>query len=184
MKNDMSMYCSRLLEYLRKHDEASYLHSIRVADIAGRIAKEYGLDSSAMPDLRTAGLLHDIGKLGIPAAILRKAEKLTDEEYTVIRRHTTLGYITLQMFGFPEQICEVALNHHERPDGTGYAKKTDISVFSRIICAADCMDVMMHGRSYSAAKNTCEICDDFLANRSKQFDPAVADACIHVLIRE
>ena len=183
MEDNMSMYCYRLLEYLRKHDEESYLHSVRVADIAGRIAEGYGLDAAAMPDLRVAGLLHDIGKLGVPADILQKPGKLTDEEYAAVKRHTTLGYVILQTFGFPEHICEVALNHHERPDGTGYAKKTDISVFSRIICAADCMDVMMNGRSYKAAKSTSEIRADFLANSARQFDPAVADACIRILIR-
>lgn len=128
---------------LRKHDEESYLHSVRVADIAGRIAEGYGLDASAMPDLRVTGLLHDIGKLGVPSEILQKPGRLTDVEYMTVKRHTTLGYVILQKFDFPEHICEVALNHHERPDGTGYAKKTDLSVFSCIICAADCMDVMM-----------------------------------------
>lgn len=183
MKNHMFTCCCRLLEYLRKHDEESYLHSVRVADIAGRIAEGYGLDASAMPDLRVAGLLHDIGKLGVPSEILQKPGRLTDVEYMTVKRHTTLGYVILQKFDFPEHICEVALNHHERPDGTGYAKKTDLSVFSRIICAADCMDVMMHGRSYAAAKSTSEIRADFLANSARQFDPAVADACIRILVR-
>ena len=81
MKNHMFTCCCRLLEYLRKHDEESYLHSVRVADIAGRIAEGYGLDASAMPDLRVTGLLHDIGKLGVPSEILQKPGRLTDVEY-------------------------------------------------------------------------------------------------------
>ena len=66
--------------------------------------------------------------------------------------------------------------------GPDMRKKTELSVFSRIICAADCMDVMMHGRSYKAAKSTSEIRADFLANSARQFDPVVAEACIRILI--
>lgn len=135
MKNHMFTYCCRLLEYLRKHDEESYLHSVRVADIAGRIAEGYGLDASAMPDLRVTGLLHDIGKLGVPSEILQKPGRLTDVEYMTVKRHTTLGYVILQKFDFPEHICEVALNHHERPDGTGYAKKNrSFCLFTHYLC--------------------------------------------------
>lgn len=142
--------CCRLLEYLRKHDEESYLHSVRVADIAGRIAEGYGLDASAMPDLRVAGLLHDIGKLGVPSEILQKPGRLTDEEYMTVKRHTTLGYVILQTFKFPEHICEVALNHHERPDGTGYAKKNGtFCLFTHYLCGRlhGCHDAwqILHG---------------------------------------
>lgn len=172
----------KLLERLKTYDVETYNHSVRVADISVRIASQYGVPNTMLAEIRIAGLLHDIGKLGISKDILTKPGKLTDQEYLVIKRHTTLGYVLLHALHYPENICDVALNHHERPDGTGYHGKTDITLFSSIISAADCMDVMLNGRRYKAKKTTAEIFDDICYNSHKQFDPDIAAVCIHLFV--
>lgn len=184
MEKVLEKRCALLLNKLKQHDQDTYEHCVRVADIVVQIADRYGIDPDLWNNLRIAGLLHDVGKLWISATILDKPGKLTADEYETIKTHTTLGYTLLQRVGFPESICEVALNHHERPDGTGYFGKTEVSLFSRIVCAADCMDVMLHGRSYKKKKSPDEIRKDLRENTPGQFDPDVADACMDVFAPE
>lgn len=176
----MDSIIDKLLERLRAYDYETYNHSLRVADISVRIASQYGVTYDILQQIRTAGLLHDIGKLGICQEILTKPGKLTNIEYLIIKRHTTLGYVLLYTLGFPENICEVARNHHERPDGTGYNGETSLTLFSKIVSAADCMDVMLNGRHYKAKKTAAEIFNDICANSHKQFDPDIAAICIHL----
>lgn len=171
-----------LLEQLFVHDKETGRHSVRVADLAVKIGKVLGLSGHELIMLKTAALLHGIGKLFLPASLLQKSGKLTDEEYTMIKCHTDNGYLYLSQLGFPEEICLVALDHHERPDGNGYRKKKDFSLFAKIVCVADCLDVMRSGRCYQTPKTVEQIQLELLRCSGTQFDPAAAKAAMEFLI--
>ena len=177
----MNTTTSKLMESLRCHDLEAYNHCVRVADLAVEIAVRYGVKQDLIPMLRTAALLHDIGKLCVPQTILQKPGKLTSEEYAQVKVHTEYGKRILKSFGYPCAICDVAYSHHERPDGTGYHGDTDIPIFARIVCAADCMDVMLHGRCYQAHKDPDAIREDLQHNAGRQFDQQVADVCMSLM---
>lgn len=171
-----------LLEQLFIHDEETGCHSVRVADLAVKIGKAIGLSDHKLNMLKTVAFLHDIGKLFLPASLLQKSGKLTDEEYTMIKCHTDKGYLYLSQLGFPEEICLVALDHHERPDGNGYRKKKDFSLFAKIVCVADCLDVMRNGRCYQAPKTVEQIRAELLRCSGSQFDSTVVKAALVILV--
>lgn len=171
-----------LLEQLFVHDKETGRHSVRVADLAVKIGKVLGLSGYELYMLKTAALLHDIGKLFVPASLLQKSGKLTDEEYTTIKCHTDKGYVYLSQLGFPEEICLVALEHHERPDGNGYKNKRDFSLFAKIVCVADCLDVMINGRCYQTPKDIEQIQAELLRCSGSQFDPTVVKAALAILM--
>lgn len=140
------------LSNLSQHDEYTYRHSIGVALFARLIGKRRGLNEHDLTELTTAGVLHDIGKLKVPEAIIQKPGKLTSEEYLLIQRHTIFGYeLIKQAEGASHRQAIVALQHHEREDGSGYPyglKGSEIDDFSKIIAVADVFHAMASKRIY------------------------------------
>ena len=120
-------------------------HSERVAKYTAMIAKEMGYDEETVEKYYRIGLLHDVGKVGIPKAVLNKPGKLTDEEYDVIKEHTTKGHEVLKDISAVPELAVGALSHHERHDGKGYPNGlsgNDIPEVARIIAVADSFDAM------------------------------------------
>ena len=118
------------------------------------IASEYGFTIAEQENLRKAALLHDIGKIGIPDAILKKPGRLTDEEYAIMKTHVTLGAEILKDFTLVDHVVEGSRYHHERYDGTGYPdglKGNDIPLYGRIIAIADAFDAMTANREIGRA---------------------------------
>ena len=154
-------------------------HVRRVSVYARVIARQMGLPEERVETLRLASTMHDIGKLLIPAEILEKPGKLTDEEYAVIQRHTTYGGQLLEnvegdVIGTART---VALEHHERPDGRGYPiGKTEISLEGRIVAVADVYDALTSRRSYKEAWAEDRAYQEILRGSGTQFDPAVVAA--------
>ena len=164
---------------LETRDAETHGHSERVVTFSLRLGREYGLSGSEMRALEFGSLLHDIGKIGVPDAILRKPAKLTDEEWVRMREHPRHGQQILRGIKFLEGAARVVAQHHEKWDGSGYPlglKAEEIDVCARIFAVADAFDAIIsdrvyrEGRSYEAAAREL----DEWSNR--QFDPKVVEA--------
>ena len=154
-------------------------HSLRVANYSLVIAEELGWSQKAAEDLYYSALLHDIGKVGVHDSILKKAGHLTDNEYAIMKTHTSIGATILKGMSFLENADEGALYHHEKYDGTGYPfglSGEDIPKNARVICVADSFDAMNSARVYRAKCDKDYILNEIKRGRGTQFDPEVADA--------
>ena len=159
-------------------------HSHRVAAYAVEIGRRFGLNEDQLEQLRYSGLLHDIGKIGIPDSILNKKSHLTDEEYAVIKNHTTIGGDILKEFTLMPGLAEGALCHHERYDGKGYNKGLsgeEIPLFARIISVADAFDAMNSSRVYNPAMSKEIIVAELEKGRGSQFDVRFAQIMLDMI---
>lgn len=147
-----SKHLLQLFASLQAKDDYTYRHNIAVGAIANLIGKWMKLNQQDLLQLTTAALLHDVGKMLIPEAILNKPGKLTDEEFEMMKKHTIHGYkILKETTGITHRQALVALQHHERMDGTGYPtsiKGKEIDLFSRIVSVADVFHAMSSNRVY------------------------------------
>lgn len=154
-------------------------HSLRVAGIAREIGKELRMSEDALGALYQAGIIHDIGKIGIPDAILKKEGKLTQEEYALIKTHTRIGAaIVRDVEAFRTAVAGVK-SHHERYDGSGYPeglRGEDIPPDARIIAVADAFDAMTSVRVYNRRKDTGAALEEIERGAGNQFDPGVVRA--------
>ncbi len=152
-------------------------HSERVVQYTDELARRCGLDESVRESLRTASLLHDIGKIGIPLAILAKAGPLTADEREVIKRHPALGFEILEPLVGSEDARQWVLQHHERWDGRGYPNGLageDVALPGRILILAEVYDALAEARSYKSAWEDQQIVDYFRAEAGHHFDPELA----------
>jgi putative nucleotidyltransferase with HDIG domain len=164
---------------LETRDAETHGHSERVVTFSLRLGREYGLSGPQMKSLEFGSLLHDIGKIGVPDAILRKPAKLTDEEWVRMREHPMHGQQILRGIKFLEGAARVVAQHHEKWDGSGYPlglKAEEIDICARIFSVADAFDaitsdrVYRQGRPYEAAAAELDEWAD------QQFDPKVVEA--------
>lgn len=161
-------------------------HERRVAEIAVAIGTELGFDKNRQEGMRVAGYLHDVGKMQIPAEILSKPGKLTDIEFSLIKQHANAGYEVLNRVSFPWPIAEVALQHHERMDGTGYPqqlKGDSILIEARIMAVADTVEAMSSHRPYRAGLGIEKALAEVERGRGTAYDMKVVDVCLK-LFRE
>jgi putative nucleotidyltransferase with HDIG domain len=153
-------------------------HSERVADLAVKIARTMNWGNERLETLFRAGLLHDIGKIGIPIAILDKPDKLNDEEYSTIKTHPTIGGKILEPIQVYKDILPLVIQHHERFDGKGYPvglSGTDIDIGARILCVADVYDALISQRPYREGWIKENVINFMRDNRGTMFDPSVVD---------
>lgn len=151
-------------------------HSARVAEYSAELARRMKLKDEEVNEIYYISLMHDCGKIGIPDSVLKKPGKLTDEEYEIIKSHTTIGNDVLSNFTAIKAIRDGAHYHHERYDGTGYPtglKGGEIPVYARIICVADTYDAMSSDRCYRAKLSREKILSELTENAGKQFDPEI-----------
>jgi diguanylate cyclase (GGDEF)-like protein/putative nucleotidyltransferase with HDIG domain len=168
-----------LVTVVDNKDRYTRHHSEEVTNIALSIASTLGLSEQSQRVLRVAGLLHDIGKIGVPDRILRKPGSLTDEEYAVIKQHSVLGDAIIAAVPDLDEIRAVVLSHHERYDGRGYpngAKGDKIPLMARILAVADAYSAMVTDRPYRKALSNEEAIAELVAGRGSQFDPDCVDA--------
>jgi len=156
-------------------------HVRRVAEYTRILAEELGYPEEQIDDIRLASTMHDVGKLLVPTEILEKPGRLTDEEYAIIKRHTTDGgHLLENVDGDVMALSRViALDHHERWDGGGYAQNKageEISLEGRIVAVADVYDALTSRRSYKDAWDDCEAYDEIVRCSGTQFDPQVVEA--------
>lgn len=165
-------------------DEYTNGHSIRVGYYSKVIAENMGMSSDEVDNIYYIALLHDIGKIAIPDSILNKPGKLTDEEFAVMKSHTTRGAAILKGISTIPQIIEGAKSHHEKYDGSGYPegiKGEDIPFVARIICCADCFDAMASKRVYKAPFSLEIIINEFTRCAGTQFDPQIAKVVVDLI---
>ena len=159
-------------------------HSQRVAEYSLAIAKRMGKDEDEQKIIYYAGLLHDVGKIRIPEALINKPGKLTDDEFDQIRIHTVSGYHILKDINDDERIGYGAKYHHERYDGTGYPNGLsgeNIPEIARIIGVADAYDAMASNRSYRKALAQDVVRQEIERGKGKQFDPQIADIMLEMI---
>ncbi len=159
-------------------------HSNRVAEYSRSIAEKLGYDEERCKQIYYVALLHDIGKCYVPDEILKKPSRLTDEEFAIIKTHTTHGAEMVKNFSSIEDIRDGALFHHERYDGKGYptgCAGEDIPLIGRIICVADAYDAMNSNRVYRNKLSREVIIDELKKNSGTQFDPKIVEVFLEVL---
>ena len=159
------------------------VHSTRLAEWALHVGGELGLNESDLADLEVAALLHDIGKVGIPDAILHKPGKLSPDEYELMKKHPEFGWAVLHQVPGMERASLLILHHHERVDGNGYParlKGEEIPIGSRIVCAIDAFDAMVSNRPYREGLPFEEAVRRLVADSGTQFDSEVVSHFIPV----
>ncbi|MBO6214629.1 MAG: HD-GYP domain-containing protein, partial [Lachnospiraceae bacterium] len=159
-------------------------HSLRVAKYSKRIAEFLGKNENECNEIYYSALLHDVGKLGVPDAILNKSDKLTDEEYETVKQHPVLGEQILSNIEEFPYISTAAHYHHERYDGKGYPEKLsgeDIPEMGRIVAVADTYDTMTSTRKYRGRLPQQKVREEFIREAGRQFDPKFAEAMVHLI---
>ncbi|HTP63852.1 MAG TPA: HD domain-containing phosphohydrolase, partial [Geobacteraceae bacterium] len=159
-------------------------HSERVADISENLATMMGLAEADVERVRIAGILHDIGKIGVPETLLLNKSSLNDTEYEMVKQHVVEGKNILRPLNFLSDIIPAVYHHHERFDGTGYPDGLvgeDIPLWARIIQVADTCDAMTISRPYQAAFSKAQVIEEFTRCASTQFDPNIACTMIEIL---
>ena len=159
-------------------------HSDRVAEYSVLIGKHLGLSDADLKTLQIGGLFHDIGKIGVPDAILRKESKLTDDEYSEIKNHPSIGAHILSTATIFQDIIPIVKHHHEKYDGNGYPgrlKGEEIPYFARIAAIADTFDAMTSKRTYRDALPLDVVIAEFERCKGTQFDPALDDVFLDIL---
>jgi HD-GYP domain-containing protein (c-di-GMP phosphodiesterase class II) len=161
-------------------------HERRVAELGVAIGAELGFDAERQQGLRVAGLLHDIGKIGIPAEILSKPGKLSSVEFELVKTHASASYEIIKNVRFPWPVAQVALQHHERMDGSGYPqglKGNSILIEAQIMAVADVVEAMSSHRPYRPGFGIEKALAEIERGRGSAYEPVVVDACLK-LFRE
>lgn len=186
VRKDYLELATALANALDSRDPYTRHHSENVSKYAVEIAKEMKLSSDLCDVIRIGGLLHDIGKIGIPEQILTKQGKLTEEEYNIIKTHPNIGYnIIKHITNFSKNgVLDIVLFHHERYDGRGYPnglKGKEIPLLARIIAVADTFDAMTSKRVYREKLDLNSALYEIEQNKGTQLDPEIVDAFLNMM---
>jgi PAS domain S-box-containing protein/putative nucleotidyltransferase with HDIG domain len=172
---------------IETRDPYTYGHQKNVALLAAAIAEEMGLDEDRIEAVNTAGKIHDIGKISVPASILVKPGKITDIEFNLIKTHPQTGYDMIKNIEFPWPLADIILQHHERLDGSGYPnglKGEDIMLEAKILAVADVVEAISSHRPYRPALGIDKAIEEIVRNRGLLYDPKVVDTCRKVLFEK
>jgi len=181
LKDDIILTLVRTLDLYDKYTKG---HGEVVARISKAIAEELRLSEKEINDVYLAGLLHDIGKLGVDHSVLNSGKKLSDAEYNTIKSHVDYGYQLLQEASSLSNVARMMREHHERIDGLGYPlglNKDSITLGGKILAVADAVATMASNRPYQMRKNFKAIIKELNTHKNLQFDPKVSDACIALI---
>jgi len=186
---------------LEAKDKYTHGHSERVTDIAVTVARELAIPKDTLEKIRLAGLLHDVGKIGVSELILNKPGKLTSEEFELVKSHCEIGERILSPIVEDNAILEMVRHHHERYDGTGYpdglsgkqitqaasiitiaeAYNNILSRGALALAVADAYDAMTSDRPYRPAMPTEDACSELETGKGKQFDPVIVDTLLNLV---
>jgi putative nucleotidyltransferase with HDIG domain len=161
-------------------------HQRRVANLARAIAQEMGLPEDQVDALRMAGIVHDLGKISIPAEILSKPSQLSNIEFSLIKAHPQISYDILKDIDFNWPVAEIVLQHHERINGSGYPNGLsgkDIYLEARILAVADVVEAISSHRPYRPAYGIDVALEEIEKNKDVLYDPEAVEACLR-LFRE
>ena len=169
---------------LDKRDPYTAGHQRRVTDLATAIARDMGLDDECIRGIELGGLVHDIGKIYVPAEILNRPGKLLDVEFALIKTHPTVGYEILKDVAFPWPVADMVRQHHERIDGSGYPdglRGDEIILEARILAVADVVEAITSHRPYRPALGVKAAIAEIERGRGSLYDARVVDTCIRLL---
>ena len=158
-------------------------HQHRVTNLARAIATEMGLPEDKIDAIRMAGIIHDLGKISVPAEILAKPGRITEHEFGIIKSHPQVGYDILKGIKFPWPITQIVYQHHERMDGSGYPQGLsgdEIILEARIIAVADVVEAMASHRPYRPALGIEVALEEISEKKGIHYDEKVVDACIRL----
>ncbi len=159
-------------------------HQKRVAVLATAITKELGMGEEKIEAMNIAALIHDIGKINLPASILTRPGRLSKIEYDMVKTHPKLGYNMISHIDFPEPVADIILQHHERIDGSGYPqglKGDKIIPEAKILAVADVVEAMASHRPYRPALGVRKAMEEIKQGRGKLYDPRVVNACVKLI---
>ena len=183
LRKNLEDTASALSSSLEMRDAYTAGHARRVTLLACAIARETGLSADQIDGIRIAGVLHDIGKISIPAEILSKPGKLTKVEFELIKSHASAGYEILKDIEFPWPIAQIVSQHHEKMDGSGYPSGlSDDNILreARMLCVADVVEAMASHRPYRAALGIDAAIEEITQKRGIHYDPVIVDACVRL----
>ena len=178
-KETLYQTVAAMVEAIDAKDPVTAGHSRRVCDLSVELARHMGADERTLEEITFGGIIHDVGKLGIPDAVLGKQGKLTDEEFALIRSHPSVGERILAPVALPEVAKKAMVEHHEKWNGRGYPrglKGTEISLAGRIVAVADVYDALASDRPYKKGWPLAEVCDLLYKQSREDFDPDVVQA--------
>jgi putative two-component system response regulator len=164
-------------------DPYTVQHQRRVTEIALSIADNMGLPRDILHKIRLAGTLHDLGKVAVPTEILVKPGRLTEQEFSIIKTHPSIGFEILQPLAFPQETTQIVLQHHERLNGSGYPRGltgNEILLEARILGVADVVEAMATHRPYRPALGIDAAMHELALNRGILYDSQVVEACSHL----
>ena len=172
---------------LEKRDPYTAGHQKRVSYLAVAIGMKLGLSDRQLEGLRLGGLVHDIGKIYVPAEILSRPGKLSNAEFEIIKTHSQVGYDIINDIEFPWPIKKMILQHHERLDGSGYPNgltSEDIIIEAKILAVSDVVEAISSHRPYRAALGMEKALEEIKAYSGLAYDPSVVDACVELFEKE
>jgi len=187
VQSSRSATLASLEQTLYEKNSETEEHTQRIKDLALKLGKLMKLSPDQLYELELLSLLHDIGKIGIPEHILMKPGKLTDEEWTIIKKHPEIGYRIAKSTPGLFHVAEEILHHHERFDGTGYPHGLagdTIPILSRIIAVVDSFDVITHKRIYKDSSTVDYAIGELKRCSGTQFDPAIVTKFLKLLGKE
>jgi HD-GYP domain-containing protein (c-di-GMP phosphodiesterase class II) len=173
-----------LASMIEARDPYTAGHQRRVACLAQAVGEEMGLPEDRIHGLAMGARVHDIGKVSIPAALLRKPGRINEHEFGIIKAHPLVGHGILREIECPWPLADIVLQHHERLDGSGYPnglKGDEILLESRIVAVADVVEAISSHRPYRPALGLERSLEEIQEQRGVFYDPDVVDACVHVM---
>jgi len=185
LRQSLEQSIQTIADTVEARDPYTAGHQRRVGELAVAIAREMGLPEEQINGIHLAAIIHDLGKIHIPAEILSKPTKLIDIEYMLIKTHPQAGYDILKDVKFPWPIADIILQHHERLDGSGYPqglKSEQILLESKIIGVADVVEAMLSHRPYRPALGSEAAIDEIKRGRGSAYDSVIVDICLRLLV--
>jgi len=181
LRENLLDFVTAIAATIEARDPYTAGHQRRVANLATAIARELQLPAEQIEGLKLAGVVHDIGKIRVPAEILCKPGRLDELEFNLIKRHSLTGYEILKSIKFPWPLAEIVLQHHERLDGRGYPqglKGEEILLEARILAVADVVESMVSHRPYRAGLGVDTALAEISRNKDVLYDARVVNACL------
>ncbi len=182
----MAGFINTLVKTIEVRDPYTAGHQRRVSDLARTIAEEMDLSTELIETIRMAAIIHDLGKIYIPAEILNKPGQILDIEFNLIKNHPKIAYDILKSINFPWPIADVVFQHHERLNGSGYPnglKGPDIALPARIISVADVVEAMGSRRPYREALGIDKALEEITEKKGILYDPNAVDICVLLFIK-
>ncbi len=186
LRNSLKGILLAMSSMTEMRDPGTSGHQKSVSEIAAAIAGEMGLTRDTVENIRVAGIIHDIGKISVPAEILNKPARLTEAEYALVKVHPQAGYDILKDAGLPYPVSEMILQHHERLDGSGYPrglKGPDILLEARLLAVADVVESIASPRPYRPARGQDAVLDEITKNKGILYDPEAVSICLRLFIQ-